>query len=85
MRIGVQPTGSGVRTERLHHDINGRLFFGCRYGLDPRCCHNFPNSLSIPAQSTCSVDILAERQLSCEGALCALLERMVPAGLGIAE
>ena len=41
MRLGVQPTGSGVRAERQHHDIDGRLFFGWSYGLDPRCCHNF--------------------------------------------
>jgi hypothetical protein len=39
----------------------------------------------LPAQSTGSLDVLAERQLSREGALCAFLKRMVPAGLGIAE
>ena len=85
MRIGVQPTGSGVRAKRQHHNIDGRRFFSCSYGLDPWSGHVFSNSFSIPKQLTCGLNVLAERQLSGERTLCALLERMVPAGLGIAE
>jgi hypothetical protein len=55
---------------------DGRLFpydFLQQFSLLPRL------------QSNCSVDILAERQSAREGALCAFLERMIPAGLGIGE